>query len=310
MRNTFINTLIELAKTDKRIFLLTGDLGFSVLEKFQQKFPERFFNMGVAEQNMIGVAAGLALSGKIVFVYSIVPFITMRCFEQIRNDLCFQNLNVHLIGIGGGVSYGCAGATHFALEDVSVMRSLANMTVITPGNYTETKASIEFSMKHQGPIYIRLGKEKVSITPTKENFQIDRGIVLEKGKDITIIATGSILELAKMVCIELKKRNLSVNLISMPMIKPLDEKIVLESAQKTKAIFTIENHGFIGGLGSAVSEVISESQYKILFRKFALSDKVNTFIGSQEYLFKKSGMTVSKITREILKIYFEKKKII
>jgi len=150
MRKAFINTLIKEAEKDKRIFLLTGDLGFSVLEEFQKKFPDRFFDMGVAEQNMIGVAAGLALSGKIVFAYSIVPFVTMRCFEQIRNDLCYQNLNVRLIGIGGGVAYGTAGATHYALEDVSIMRSLVNMTVISPGDPKETEMAVRFSIKHKG----------------------------------------------------------------------------------------------------------------------------------------------------------------
>ena len=239
MRKAFIDTLIKLAEKDKRIFLLSGDLGFSVLEPFKEKFTDRFFNMGVAEQNMIGVAAGLALSGKIVFVYSIVPFVTMRCFEQIRNDLCFQNLNVRLVGVGGGVAYGTAGATHHALEDIAIMRSLVNMTVIAPGDPKETEMTINASLKHSGPIYIRLGKGNEPVVHTAQNFEIGKGIVLKKGKDVTIIACGSMLFTAQQIEKELEKNNLSVNLISMPTVKPLDKEIILKSAHQTKAIFTI-----------------------------------------------------------------------
>jgi len=301
MRIAFINTLIELAEKDKGIFLLTGDLGFSVLERFRDKFPDRFFDVGVAEQNMIGVAAGLALSGKIVFVYSIVPFVTMRCFEQIRNDLCFQNLNVRLVGIGGGVAYGSAGSTHYALEDVAIMRSLVNMTVICPADPLETELVVKSSLSHQGPIYIRLGKGNDPVVHSKLNFQIGRGIIVEDGGDITIIASGSMLLTAKQVSEALKKRNLSVRLVSMPTLKPLDNRIILKSARETKAIFTLEEHSVIGGLGSAVSDVLAESKHNVLFKKFAFPDRYNEVVGSQKYLLKKNGMSVQQITKNILK---------
>lgn len=305
MRKAFIDTLVKLAEKDKQILLLTGDLGFSFLEKFRDKFPDRFFNMGVAEQNMIGVAAGLAIAGKIVFVYSIVPFVTMRCFEQIRNDLCYQNLKVYIVGVGGGVVYGPAGFTHWALEDISIMRSLVNMTVIAPGDSKETEMAIKSIVKHNGPVYLRLGREDSSIIPSKIKFEIGKGILLGEGKDITIISSGGMLYCANKVSDELKKVNLSIRFISMPTIKPLDRDIILESAKKTKAIFTIEDHGIIGGLGSAVSEVLAESGRKIVFRRFAMPDAYDKIIGSQKYLLAKKCLSVEQIAKNILKIWRE-----
>ena len=305
MRSAFINTLVDLAETDERIFLLTGDLGFSFLEIFQEKFPRRFFNMGVAEQDMIGAAAGLALSGKIVFVYSIVPFITLRCLEQIRNDLCFQNLNVRLVGVGGGVTYGSAGSTHYGLEDFGVLRSLPNMTIVAPGDVKETEGAVRASISHQGPIYLRIGRAK-KVIHSDFFFKIGKGIVLKEGKDLTIIAAGSMLSLAFEVSQALEKNGLSVFLISMPTIKPLDEKIILKAARKTKAIFTVEEHSIIGGLGTAVGEVLCSSNYKIFFEKFGFPDELFKSVGSQEYLLKKNKLTAEDLVTHILKLRKEK----
>lgn len=303
MRKAFISTLIRLAKKDKRIFLLTGDLGFSFLEEFRDEFPDRFFNMGVAEQNMIGVAAGIALSGKIVFVYSIVPFVTMRCFEQIRNDLCYHKLNVRIIGIGGGLAYGAAGFTHHAVEDIAIMRSLVNMTVIAPGDSKETEAAVEKSIEYKGPVYIRLGKGSETAIHSKLKFDIGRGILLNDGKDITIITSGSMLSTAKLVCEELNKKKISVRLISMPTIKPLDERIILKSAKNTEAIFTIEEHSLIGGLGSAIAEILAENRTKIYFKRIALPDTYLKETGSQDYLQRRLGLSVECIVKNILGEY-------
>ena len=307
MRKAFINALMKIAEKDKRIFLLTGDLGFSFLEDFKKRFPGRFFDVGVAEQNMIGIAAGLALTGKIVFAYSIVPFITMRCFEQIRNDLCFQDLNVKLIGIGGGVAYGTAGPTHHATEDVAVMRSLVNMTVITPGDPVESEMAFNYAMEHNGPVYIRLGKGNEPAVHSSKNIDISKGLVIDNGKDLTIIVSGSLLNAAKQVSLLLKKCGISVRLISMPMIKPLDDKAILESASKTKAIFTIEEHGIIGGLAEAVCSVLARSRKKVLFKAFALPDEYSKLVGSQAHILEKRGLSAGKITKEILKIWRKNK---
>jgi len=305
MRKAFVNTLLEVAGKDSRIYLLTGDLGFSVLEPFRKEFPKRFVNMGVAEQNMIGVAAGLALSGKIVFVYSIVPFVTMRCFEQIRNDLCFQNLRVRLVGVGGGFSYGTAGPTHYALEDMAIMRSLFNMTVIAPGDPKETEMAVKASIKHPGPVYIRIGGgiggKGTPVYSRKFNFRIGKGILIEDGSDVTIIATGSMLQCALESAGLLKERKISVRLISMPTVKPVDERIILDSLKKTKAIFTVEEHNTIGGLGSAVSEVLIKSKPEsFIFRKFAVPDKYIKETGTQKYLLNKYGLSSDRIAKEII----------
>lgn len=286
MRQEFINTLIKLAKKDNKVFLLTGDLGFSVLENFREKFPKRFFNMGVAEQNMIGVAAGLALSGKTVFVYSIVPFLTMRCFEQIRNDLCHQNLNVKLVGIGGGLSYGPLGYTHHALCDIAIMRVLPNMKVFAPGDPFEAERVAEIAAFSEGPAYIRLGKSnEPKIHPKSLHFNIGKGIVLRNGRDITIFATGNMLYSAKLVVDKLSGKNIDARLVSMPTIKPLDKNIILKAAKETKAIFTIEEHGLIGGLGSAVADILSANNTNnIIFKSIGVNDEHAGVVGGQNYL--------------------------
>lgn len=304
MRTAFINTLCQLAEKDKKIFLLTGDLGFSILERFRDRFPNRFINAGVAEANMIGVAAGLALSGKIIFVYSIVPFLTMRCFEQVRNDLCQQRVNVKLVGIGGGLSYGAAGPTHHSIEDIAIMRALPNMVVLCPGDPVETELSIKSVVLYQGPAYIRLGKSnEPEVHFNTPNFKIGRGITIKNGSDITIIATGNMLYTAREVTNGLEKNGFSIRLISMHTIKPLDKNIIMRAAQETKAIFTIEEHNIIGGLGSAAAEVLGESNYKILFRRIGLFDQYLRAVGSQMYLRKKSGLSVERIVSNILTLF-------
>ena len=282
--------------------MLTGDLGFSVLEKFQEKFPDRYFDVGVSEANMIGVAAGLALSDKTVFVYSIVPFATMRCFEQIRNDLCYQNLNVKIIAVGGGLCYGSAGPTHHSITDIAIMRALPNMIVLCPGDPFEVEMATKLSVLRQTPVYIRLGKShepKVHLkTP---NFVIGKGITIKKGDDITIIATGNLLYNAKCVSDELINKGIDVRLISMHTIKPLDREIILKAAMETKAIFTMEEHSLIGGLGSAVSEVLAEGDTKkVLFRRISLPDAFCRDVGDQEYLRKKNSLSIEQTTNTIL----------
>lgn len=305
MRTAFISTLIELARKNSKIFLLTGDLGFSVFEKFREEFPDRFFDIGVAEANMVGVAAGLALSGKIVFIYSIVPFVTMRCFEQVRNDICYQNLNVKIIGVGGGLCYGSAGMTHNSLVDIAIMRALPNMTVICPGDPIEAEMATKLATSHQGPIYIRLGKShEPKVHLNIPNFKIGKGITIRNGSDVTIIATGNILYNAKCITDKLVNERLDVRLISMHTVKPLDRSIILESAQETKIMFTIEEHSLIGGLGSAVAEVLAETDsQKVLFRRFALPDRYLKDIGSQEYLRRKNALSIDQIANSILEQY-------
>ncbi len=305
MRTSFIKTLTELANQDRNIFLLTADLGFKLFDEFRETLPERFINVGVAEQNMIGIAAGLALSGKNVYCYSMVPFLTMRALEQIRIDLCYHNLNTKLIGVGGGLTYGQEGVTHHAIEDLAIMRTLPNITVVAPGDPVEAKEVIKESANHQGPIYVRLGRDgDPKVHENKIDFKIGKGIVISKGDDIAIIATGSMLYPAKILCDKLAIQGLNMTLISMHTIKPLDKKLVQELKNRN-AIFTIEEHSIIGGLGSAVAEVLMESSYNGLFRRIGLPDEYSPCIGKCEYRKEKVGLSIDRIMHYILIEYEE-----
>ena len=198
MRTTFINTLIELAKKDDRIFLITPDMGYSVLEKYRDEFPDRFLNSGIAEQNSISIASGLAASGKIVYVYDIIPFVTMRCFEQVRLDLAYNQTNVKLVGIGAGLTYGSLGTSHHAIEDIAIMRAIPNMTVLCPGDPIETRELICRSYETFGPMYIRLGKNgEPRIHPDGTRIEIGKAIDVTDGKDFALITTSNTLEIGK-----------------------------------------------------------------------------------------------------------------
>jgi len=302
MRKAFFEKLKAITKGDKNIFLLAADLGVKFFYEFQNIDNKRFINVGVAEQNMIGMAAGLSMSGKNVYCYSIIPFLIMRTFEQIRIDLCYNNLNVKLLGAGGGVVYGLEGVTHHAIEDIAVMRSLPNMTIVVPGDTVEAEILAEQSVTHQGPLYIRFGRDiEPLVHENKPDFKIGRGIIIREGKDICLIAAGTMLYSAKIICGFLKNKGYNVGLISMHTIKPLDVGLVKKCAKNYSAIFTLEDHNIIGGLGSAVSEVIAESRYGGIFQKIGILDKYTSDIGKPDYLMEKFGLDPKTITDYILK---------
>lgn len=301
MRKAFINTLIELAERDKNIYLLTGDLGFSVLEKFIEKFPNRFLNCGVAEQNMMGVAAGLALLGKKPYVYSIIPFVTLRCLEQIRNDVCYQNLDVKIIGIGSGLAYGSLGATHHAIEDLAILRSLPNLTVLCPADPVETRELILKSYQTKNPTYLRLNKsgEKIlySTTPI---IEIGKPSVLKEGKDGLIIATGILVNLGLEIVEKLKEKGYNFKLISLPTLKPIDKKALFGELIEKRLILTLEEHNIIGGLGSVLAEILAEASWPGKFQRIAIPDQYCSEVGEAEYLRQALGLRAEKITEQIL----------
>lgn len=302
MRTAFINKLMEIAEKDKDVYLLTGDLGFSVFEKFAEKFPDRFYNVGIAEQSMIGIAAGLALNGKKVYCYSIIPFVTMRCFEQIRIDLCYQNLNVNLVGVGGGISYSSAGATHHAIEDIALMRALPNMKVICPGDPFEAENAVEKVANLEGPTYIRLNKNNEPRLHDEENvkFQIGKAIRVTGGDEISIISTGNMLEQSIKVVNRLIENGHKVKLLSMHTIKPIDRDAVYECINDTKCIYTIEEHNAIGGLGSAVAEVIAASGKGVKFHSFAIPDVYADCAGDRDFFRKKYGIDEESVFNKIV----------
>ncbi|KAF6245762.1 transketolase C-terminal domain-containing protein [Nitrosopumilus sp. b2] len=302
MRTAFVNTLKELARKDERVFLVTADMGFSVFEDFREEFPDRFLNTGIAEQNTIGIAAGLAMSGKIVYVYSIIPFVTMRCFEQIRLDLAYNNTNVKLVGVGAGFTYGSMGSSHHSIEDISIMRSIPNMTVLCPGDPFETEELIKRSYEIPGPAYIRLGKNGEPIIHENRNkIEIGKPITITEGNDLILITTSNTLELGKSWVDEWKKEGIKVNLISMPTIKPIDQKEIRKIIDRDIPIITLEEHSIIGGLGSTIAEIIAEYGKKVKFKRMGINDEFSHHVGTAEFQRKKLNILQKPNDRWFLK---------
>lgn len=284
-------------------------MGFSVFESFAEEFGHRFVNVGISEANMIGVASGLAMSEKKVVVYSIVPFVTMRCFEQIRNDLCYPNINVTLVGVGGGLSYGPAGPTHHAIEDIAIMRSLPNMKVVCPGDPFEAENAVEQALEIGSPVYVRLNRDREPrLYDERIGFRIGVANKLREGKDISLLATGNMLEESIEIAKGLVVSGFDVKLVSMHTIKPIDEVIIRECINSTKAIFTIEEHNVIGGLGSAVSEIITKNMTRpIVFKAYGIPDVYADSAGSTDYLRKLYRIDKMSIMDDIKELLDESK---
>lgn len=302
MRFTVVKTIYQTALKNKRIYFLTGDLGHVYEKEFASIIPRQYANMGLSEQNMIGVAAGLALSGMKVFAYSITPFITMRCYEQIKNDLCYQNLDVTLIGIGGGLIYGPYGNTHCSIEDIAVMRVLPNMKVVCPANPLDAEVLTKQLLEIKGPTYIRIGRGKEPMPATNFPVKFGHAFVVKSGKDITLISTGTVLTEVEKAAALLEEKGISAEIIHMHTVKPLDENAVRTRIKKRRAIFTVEDHNIIGGLGSTVAEIISESHRSsnLVFKRFGVNDIYLKEIGSQEYLRKKHGYSSIDMVKQII----------
>lgn len=286
MRNSFVNAICQLAETNKDVFLITGDLGFGVLDKFWDKFPDRFINAGISEQNMTSMAAGLALEGKQVYTYSIANFPTLRCLEQIRNDVAYHDANVKIVSIGAGFAYGSAGMSHHATEDIAIMRALPNITVFSPADPLEVVKVAEACNKMKGPCYIRLGKGgEPNLHVEIKDFEIGKAINIVEGDSACIFATGAIAGEAKLAADRLNARGLSTALYSFPTIKPIDIDVIRKCALNYKAIVTVEEHNIIGGFGSAVAEVLSEIKGEHAYQiKIGLNDTFSSIVGSQAYL--------------------------
>lgn len=298
MRTAFIEQLCALAEKDERIWLVNGDLGFSVLEAFRDRFPSRYLNAGVAEQNMTGIAAGLALTGKTVFTYSIANFPVIRCLEQIRNDICYHNLNVKIVAVGGGLSYGPQGYTHHGVEDLAVMTAMPNLTVAAPADPVEARAITTLFASTPGPGYIRLGKAGEPVLhPSNTNVQIGKAIEVVGGDDLTIISTGGMLATVLKVRQELAARQISAQILSMPFLVPLDDAAILAAADRTGRILTVEEHG-PKGLGTVVGEVLAIHGCSVAFRPLRLRNKPICLAGSQEELRAAQGLSVEGVLRE------------
>lgn len=302
MRNTFVNTLIEIAQQDKDVVLLTGDLGYGVLNSFWEKFPEQFVNVGIAEQNMLGIAAGLALSGKKPYVYSIGNFPTLRAIEFIRNDVCYHNANVKIICVGGGFAYGSAGMSHHATEDIAIMRAIPNMIVSTPSDPLEVEILTKETYKIQSPCYIRLGKggEK-KLHKEINDYYFGKSIKIQEGKDIAIFSCGAITEEAIELCEMLRNNNIIPTLYSFPTVKPIDKEIIENIASTHKVIITLEEHNIVGGFGSSVAELMAEMEDKrAKLIRLGLNDEFTSIVGTQKYLRDKYNISAQKIYERIM----------
>lgn len=309
MRDTFVETLIELGKKNKNIELLTGDLGFGVLKPYWKQLPEQFTNMGIAEQNMTSAAAGMALNGKIVFTYSIGNFPTLRCLEQIRNDCAYHQANVKIVCVGGGFAYGALGMSHHATEDIAVMRALPGVTVVCPGDKLEAEVATRAIAGYPGTCYLRLGRggEK-RVHKQVPDFEIGKAIKIrdknsKRKQKIAVFSTGAILDVASETCDELEIEGYGIRQYSFPTVKPIDKKVIQQCAAYADWIVTIEEHNLPGGFGSAAAEAIAETDGKAKLKRIGIEDIYCTKIGSQVYLREAYGLSKACILEEIRKLF-------
>ncbi|SUQ54574.1 1-deoxy-D-xylulose-5-phosphate synthase [Clostridium neonatale] len=295
-REAYGKALVKLSNINENVVVLDADLSKSTkTADFKAVAPERFINMGIAEANMMGVAAGLSTCGKVPYVSTFAMFAAGRAFEQIRNSICYPNLNVKVCATHAGLTVGEDGATHQSVEDISLMRSIPNMTVINPADAVETEAAILAIADYKGPCYVRLGRLAVNTINDEKNykFEIGKGVTLEDGNDVTIVATGMMVDLALQAKNDLSKEGISARVINIHTIKPIDKELLVKAAKETGAIVTAEEHSVIGGLGSAVSEVITE-EVPVPVLKVGIKDTFGES-GKPGELLEKYGLTTQAI---------------
>jgi transketolase len=302
MRDAFLEKLTKLAAADKDIVLLTADLGFGVFEDFESRFPGQYFNVGVAEQNMTGLAAGLALEGKKVITYSIGNFPTLRCLEQIRNDACYHDLNITIVASGGGFSYGSLGMSHHATEDIAILRALPAMSVVAPGTAWEAGEATEALVNLDGVGYLRLDKT-VANGSSASSFSLGRSIRYKEGKDVTLLVTGGILRDVIQAAELLQELGIDAGVVSMHSIKPIDKDAIIAASNETGGIVTIEEHNINGGLGGAVAEVCMDGGVAPkVFLRIGLGDQYSSIVGSQDYLRAYYQMDATAIAERVQKL--------
>jgi transketolase len=302
MRKTCLDMVYQLAKNDDRIFFIGSDLSFGTLKQFKEEMPDRFFMEGVSEANVIGMAVGLALEGKIPYVNTIATFITRRCFEQIVLDVCLHNASVRLIGNGGGLVYAPLGPTHLAIEDLAIMRALPNMTIVAPADADEMRRLMPLTVEHRGPIYIRLAKGYDPIVTTDDApFEIGKAIPMRQGSDALILTTGITLRIALEAAANLSEAGLEATILHVPTIKPLHTEAILGYAAEVPVIITIEEHSVIGGLGSAVAEIVMEANFNPAkrFKRIGIPDAFPNEYSSQNSLMARYDITAEMVVSVI-----------
>lgn len=307
MRDAFVKRLSELAESDPRIVLITGDLGFGVLDEFERRFPGQYLNVGVAEQNMIAVGTGMALEGFIVFTYSIGNFPTMRCLEQIRNDTCYHEASVKIVSVGGGFSYGQLGMSHHATEDLSIMRAIPGLAVCAPGSATEVRQAVDAIVEQRGPVYLRLERGSSEFRDEGgSTFILGRARMLRDGDGLTLIATGAIVAEAIAAGELLSSAGIDCRILSMHTLKPLDVDAIIAAATETGGIVTIEENTILGGLGGAVAEQCLEKGLRPRrYLRLGIPDQYTSIVGDQAYLRSQVGLDRGSIAARIQRLLEE-----
>jgi len=302
MRKTCLDMVYELACKDPRIFFIGSDLGIDTLNQFKKEMPDRFFMEGVSEANLIGMAAGLALEGKIVYANTIATFITRRCFDQVAIDLCLHQAKVRLIGNGGGLVYALLGPTHTALEDIAIFRALPNMTILVPADAEEMRRMMPATVDWPGPIYIRVAKGgDPVVTQGLPAFQIGKSFPMREGKDALLVTTGVMLKRTLDAADLLKTKGIETAVLHVPTVKPLDKTAILDYSSRVPVIVSVEEHTIIGGLGSAVAEVLAEANFRTpkRFKRLGVPDVFADQYGSQDSLMSRYGLTAQVIGETI-----------
>lgn len=301
MRNAFADEMTKLAKVDPRLVVLSGDIGNKLFDKLKAVDERRFYNCGIAEANMMGVAAGMALSGLRPFVYTITPFTTTRCFEQIRVDVCYHHAPVVIVGTGSGLSYSELGPTHHSLEDMAIMRTLPGMRVLAPCDATELRHALHEVLKDDSPTYIRIGKKgEADIHASPPNLKLGKVLVIRPGTDVALLCAGNMMADTIKAADLLAGSGISAEVVSFHTVKPLDEDYLKQAATRFKFLVTIEEHSRIGGLGSAVAEWRMAQSRNVAQLSFGTDDVFMHEVGSQAYARKKYGLTADNITTTTL----------
>lgn len=306
MRNAFADEVTKLAAQDQRVVLLSGDIGNKLFDNFKKVDERRFYNCGVAEANMMGVAAGMALSGLRPLVYTITPFTTTRCFEQIRVDACYHHVPVTIVGTGSGLSYAELGPTHHSLEDLAILRTLPGMTVMAPCDANELRACLRAALKQDGPVYIRIGKKGEPVIFNEvPDLRIGKVSIVRTGTDVALLSAGTMMGEALAAAERLHAEGISAEVVSMHSIKPLDVEYLAAAARRFKLIASIEEHGLIGGLGSAIAEWRARVNAPVRQLAFGTPDEFMHEVGTQEYARRKYGLTAEVIAAGVSRAFRE-----
>lgn len=303
MRNAFASEITDIARYNRRVILLSGDIGNRLFDSFKSYNNDQFFNCGIAEANMMGLASGMAHCGLRPVVYTIAPFLTARCYEQIKIDVCYHNVPVIIVGVGGGLSYSELGATHHSCDDIALMRLLPNMTVICPADVYEVRSALREALRQNGPVYIRLGKRGEPLVHDQSpNFILGKGIIVRRGNDVCLLGTGNILPSVVEASLKLNECGISAQVVSLHTIKPLDTDLLADVFSRFRVVAFIEEHGLLGGGSSSIAEwLVDLPPQKGKFVRIGVADKFFYEAGRQNYARAYFGLTAEKIAEKVMK---------